>query len=152
MQLGHRLNQLIEQLLPYSHYVPMTIENLNKAPFIPYKNNVSNKLTTGQLQLPSGTHLVVDEAQLAAGQLTQLGKLCADYISSSLVFIIRVGLANLKALHDVVLWQKLEYDFEFHTLTFNTDYPCLITSTGRSLFSVSNIRAATRSRITQLLI
>jgi hypothetical protein len=117
MQLGHRLNQLIEQLLPYSHYVPMTIENLNKAPFIPYKNNVSNKLTAGQLQLPSGTHLVVDEAQLAAGQLTQ------------------IGLANLKALHDVVLWQKLEYDFEFHTLTFNTDYPCLITSTGRSLFS-----------------
>jgi hypothetical protein len=80
MQLGHRLNQLIEQLLPYSHYVPMTIENLNKAPFIPYKNNVSNKLTAGQLQLPSGTHLVVDEAQLAAGQLTQIGKICADYI------------------------------------------------------------------------
>ncbi len=73
MQLGYKLSKLVAQLLPYSHYLPMTIENLNKAPFIPYKNNVSNKLTAGQLQLPGGTHLVIDEARLAAGQLSQIG-------------------------------------------------------------------------------
>ncbi len=70
-------------------------------------------------------------------RLVRAEQYCHWLITNTLLL---TGLANLKALNDVVLWQKLEYDFEFHALTFNTDYPSVITSTGRSLFSVSTMR------------
>jgi hypothetical protein len=63
--------------------VPLTVDNLNKAPFVPYKNNVSNKLTAGQLQLPAGTHLILDEAQMMAGQLTQIGTVMRQQVLPS---------------------------------------------------------------------
>lgn len=50
-----------------------------------------------------GTQVLVDETVMTAGQLTQ------------------VGVANLSALGNVVQWQRLNYDFQFHTTEFDCD-------------------------------
>ena len=47
--------------------------------------------------------MLVDETVLTAGQLTQ------------------VGVANLTALGNMIQWQKLSYDFQFHTTEFDCD-------------------------------
>ena len=51
----------------------------------------------------SGTEIVVDETALTPGQLSE------------------VGVANITALGNVIQWQKLGYNFEFHTTEFETD-------------------------------
>lgn len=47
--------------------------------------------------------MLVDETVLTAGQLTQ------------------VGVANLTALGNLIQWQRVTYDFQFHSTEFNCD-------------------------------
>ena len=47
--------------------------------------------------------MVVDETALIPGQLSE------------------VGVVNLKALGNVIQFQKLSYNFEFHSAEFETD-------------------------------
>ena len=47
--------------------------------------------------------MVVDETALSVGQLTE------------------VGVANITALGNVIQWQKLPYNFQFHNTEFDTD-------------------------------
>ncbi len=82
--------------------------------------------------------MLVDETVLTTGQLTQ------------------VGVANLTALGNLIQWQKLSYDFQFHTTEFDCDVvsesgcglgcgcsaclltqPVLILSEGKSILKVS---------------
>ena len=51
----------------------------------------------------AGSHVLVDETALTAGQLSE------------------VGVRNLTALGNVIQWQKLYYDFQYHTSEFHTD-------------------------------
>lgn len=53
--------------------------------------------------LYTGTEILVDETVLTTGQLTQ------------------EGVANLKALGNLIQWQRLNYDFQFHTAEFDSD-------------------------------
>ncbi len=53
-----------------------------------------------------GTQVLVDETFLTAGQLTQ------------------VGVANLTALGNLIQWQRLTYDFQFHSMEFDCDVVC----------------------------
>jgi len=46
------------------------------------------------------------------------------------------GVANMAALGNVISWQKLEYDFEFHRQPFDTDIAVLVLSEGKSLLKV----------------
>lgn len=48
----------------------------------------------------TGTHLVVDETVLTPGQLNEQ------------------GVKNLTALGNLIQWQKLHYDFQYHTSEF----------------------------------
>ena len=48
------------------------------------------------------------------------------------------GLQNLTALGNVVRWQKVEYDFEFHKQDFECNIPVLVLSEGKSLLQVSS--------------
>ena len=48
----------------------------------------------------TGTHLLVDETALTPGQLTE------------------VGVKNLTALGNLIQWQKVTYDFQYHTSEF----------------------------------
>ena len=98
-----------------SHYLPMDVDSFNKASFIPKKDYHANRLISGLLQLSEGTHLLLDETQMANGELNP------------------EGVRNLTALGMLINWQKVEYNFSYHQLEFTMDVPCLVMSEGRSM-------------------
>jgi len=110
-----RLSTLLQLIMSTSHYLPMTIDNLNSLSFVPKKDYASNRLVSGLLQLSSGTHLILDETAMNDGQLNQQ------------------GITNLTSLGHMVKTQSVDYDFGFHKLPFETDIPCLVLSEGRSM-------------------
>ncbi len=50
-----------------------------------------------------GTHLLVDETVLTPGLLSE------------------VGVQNLTALGNLIQWQKVSYDFQYHTAEFESN-------------------------------
>ena len=44
------------------------------------------------------------------------------------------GVRNVTAVGHVISWQKLEYDFNYHRIEFETDVEALVLSEGRSIF------------------
>lgn len=76
-------------------------------------------MTSGILQLSNDTHLVIDETNLTTGTLTVVGK------------------ENYKALSDLLMFQKLTYDFKYYTIEYETDIPILIFSDVKSFVPVS---------------
>ncbi|KAL7038905.1 hypothetical protein ACKWTF_009740 [Chironomus riparius] len=115
-----KLYNLFEILVPNSMYFPMTIENLNTSSFIPKKDYVTNNLSTGVLQLPKSTHIILDETKLENGKLDQAGCIAVQDLS------------------DLIRSQQLNYDFQFYKIPFKTDIPVLIISEGKSLLPVSS--------------
>ncbi|XP_005093986.1 mini-chromosome maintenance complex-binding protein [Aplysia californica] len=109
------LNHLISQLAPQAVLLEMSIESTNNWTLIPKKDYKVNRITAGMLQLAPGTCLVLDETALQQGQLNH------------------TGVMNVKALADVINWQKVDYDFEFHPIPVYTDVNVLILSEGESL-------------------
>ncbi|NXE84781.1 MCMBP protein, partial [Cochlearius cochlearius] len=107
--------RIIQQLVPASYRLQMTIENMNHSRFIPHKDYTANRLVSGVLQLASNTSLVVDETQLEQGQLDT------------------TGVHNVTALSNLITWQKVDYDFNYHQMEFPCNINVLITSEGRSL-------------------
>ncbi|XP_069823845.1 mini-chromosome maintenance complex-binding protein [Dendropsophus ebraccatus] len=106
---------VLQRIVSLSHYLPMTIENMNTTRFIPCKDYSANRLVSGVLQLPSHTLLVVDETVLEQGQLDT------------------AGVRSLTALGNLITWQKVDYDFSYHQMEFPCNINVLVTSEGRSL-------------------
>ena len=50
------------------------------------------------------------------------------------------GVGNLQALHQLVSSQTVDYDFQYHNLSFHVDVPVLVASEGRSLLPVRVFR------------
>ena len=109
------MHQLVEQLVPKCHFLSMTLNNMNSLNLVPKKNYTANRLTSGILQMSERTNLIVDETALEAGQLNEN------------------GVKNVKALENVISWQKLEYDFSYNKLEFKTNLLVMILSEGKSL-------------------
>ncbi|KAE8589534.1 hypothetical protein XENTR_v10017603 [Xenopus tropicalis] len=109
------LYRVVQQLVPAAHYLPMTIENMNKLCFIPRKDYNANRLVSGLLQLSPQTSLLVDETLLEQGQLDT------------------TGVHNVTALGNLITWQKVDYDFSYHRMEFPCNINVLVTSEGRSL-------------------
>uniref|UniRef100_A0A8D8C789 Mini-chromosome maintenance complex-binding protein n=2 Tax=Culex pipiens TaxID=7175 RepID=A0A8D8C789_CULPI len=109
------LYEILELLLPASHYFPMTLENMNTMQFVPKKDYTTNKLTSGLLQLAPHTHLLLDETRLQAGKL-----------ESS-------GVEAVQNIAHLIKNQKLKYNFQFYQLEFNSDVPILVLSEGKSM-------------------
>ncbi|CAH2323274.1 mini-chromosome maintenance complex-binding [Pelobates cultripes] len=107
--------QILQQLVPASYYLPMTIENMNTLRFTPRKDYTANRLVSGLLQLSSHTNLMVDETVLEQGQLDT------------------AGVHNVTALGNLITWQKVDYDFSYHQMEFPCNINVLVTSEGRSL-------------------
>ena len=110
-----RLSTILQLIMSKSHYFPLTIEGLNSLTFVPKKDYASNRLTSGLLQLSSGTYLVLDETVMKDGQLNSQ------------------GITNLTSLGQMIKQQSVEYDFGFHKIAFESDIPCLVFSEGRSM-------------------
>ncbi|XP_001656900.2 mini-chromosome maintenance complex-binding protein [Aedes aegypti] len=109
------LYEIMELLLPASHYFPMTLENMNTMQFVPKKDYTTNKLTSGLLQLAPHTHLLLDETKLQTGKL-----------ESS-------GVEAVQSIAHLIKTQKLKYNFQFYQLEFNSDVPVLVLSEGKSM-------------------
>ncbi|KAG2462322.1 MCMBP protein, partial [Polypterus senegalus] len=114
-----RLYRIIQLLVPCSYHLCMTLHNMNSLKFIPHKDYAANRLVSGVLQLARNTSLFVDETQLEQGQLDS------------------TGVQNLAALGNLIMWQKVDYDFNYHRMEFPCNINVLITSEGRSLLPVA---------------
>ncbi|XVE90970.1 hypothetical protein DITRI_Ditri20bG0118200 [Diplodiscus trichospermus] len=111
---GVRLSQACKNLLPFTHCIPLTLEYLNTASLAPKKDYQANRLIPGVLQLPEGSHLMVDETQLESGSLSA------------------IGIENTKLLKNLLEFQKVEYDFQYYKMEMAADVQLLIFSDGKS--------------------
>ncbi|KAK8651463.1 hypothetical protein V6N13_141064 [Hibiscus sabdariffa] len=111
---GTRLTQTFKSLLPCTKCLPLTLEYLNTASLAPKKDYQTNRLIPGVLQLPEGSHLMVDETQLESGSLNS------------------IGIENTKILKNLIEFQKVEYDFQFYKVEMAADIQLLIFSDGKS--------------------
>lgn len=102
-------------ITPVSHYLPMTLENMNTLQFIPKKDYQTNKLVSGILQLAPHTHLVLDETAMKAGKLENNGVLGMQFISH------------------LIKSQQLKCDFQYYQIDFHSNLAILILSEGRSM-------------------
>ncbi|KAM3863162.1 mini-chromosome maintenance complex-binding protein [Diretmus argenteus] len=110
-----QLYQVIQQLVPCSYHLRMSLQNMNQLRLVPKKDYVANRLVSGALQLASNTSLFLDETQLEQGQLDA------------------AGVRNITALGNLISWQKVDYDFNYHQLEFPCNINVIIASEGRSL-------------------
>jgi hypothetical protein len=108
---------VVETLTTKCVGIQLTLQNLNSAAWTPRRPESSPFLTTGLLQISSGTHIVVDETVMEAGSLNEK------------------GLRNLAALQNLIANQQVAYNFEYFDLQQPTDAPVCIVSTGKSLLS-----------------
>uniref|UniRef100_A0A8C5A2P5 Mini-chromosome maintenance complex-binding protein n=1 Tax=Gadus morhua TaxID=8049 RepID=A0A8C5A2P5_GADMO len=105
----------LQQLVPSAYRLSMTLQNMNQLRLVPRKDYVANRLLSGALQLAANTSLYLDETQLEQGQLDP------------------AGVRNITALGNVISWQKVDYDFNYHQMEFPSNINVLIASEGRSL-------------------
>ncbi|KAG7512587.1 hypothetical protein JOB18_033777 [Solea senegalensis] len=110
-----RLYQIIQQLVPSSYYLGMSLQNMNQMRLVPKKDYVANRLVSGALQLARNTSLFLDETKLEQGQLDT------------------TGVRNVTALGNLISWQKVDYDFNYHQMEFPCNINVLVVSEGRSL-------------------
>lgn len=115
---GKRLAQCIGSFVPRSVILPMRLNNLNGLRFAPKKSYETNRLNAGVLQLPTGTHLLVDETVMHTGKLDE------------------TGVKNIQSLANVMNTATLKYDFEYHAADFPVDIPVMSLTAGRSLLPV----------------
>lgn len=108
---------LFSHLVPASHRLDMTKDNLSSSNFVPQKNHTNNKLCSGLLQLCAGTHLVLNECALTQGTIS--GQ----------------AMKNIQALNILIDQQFVNYDFTYHSVPIHTNVPVLVLSEGKSLFS-----------------
>uniref|UniRef100_A0A672LD47 Mini-chromosome maintenance complex-binding protein n=1 Tax=Sinocyclocheilus grahami TaxID=75366 RepID=A0A672LD47_SINGR len=109
------LYKVIQQLVPSSYRLCMSLHNMNNQRMVPRKDYTANRLVSGTLQLANNTSLFLDETQLEQGQLDA------------------TGVRNITALGNLISWQKVDYDFNYHQMEFPCNINVLITSEGRSL-------------------
>lgn len=113
-----KIYEIITKITTHSHFIDMSIANLNNLRFTPRKDHDNNKMIAGTLQLPDGIYLVLDETALSEGQLTAQGT------------------ENLQTLNQIIRWQRHNYDFKFHSVEIDTDLKVLVLSEGKSILSV----------------
>ncbi|KAL4515627.1 hypothetical protein Ndes2437B_g07058 [Nannochloris sp. 'desiccata'] len=113
--LGEAITAALDSLVPRCLPLPLTLEKLNTASWVPRRGAEDSLMSSGALQIAAGTQLVVDETVLQSGQLNEN------------------GLRNLAALQGIMQQQKLAYDFQFFTMDQPTDAPVTVLSTARTM-------------------
>ncbi|KAK6145683.1 hypothetical protein DH2020_022503 [Rehmannia glutinosa] len=111
---GNNLKRAIENLLPFTERLPLTIDYLNTVSLAPKKDYSTNRLVSGILQLAEGSHLTIDETPLQSGTLNS------------------TGVENARILKNMMESQKVEYDFTYYKMEMAADVQLLILSEGKS--------------------
>lgn len=115
---GAKFFDFVTQITTHSQFIALTLNSLNNDKYIPKKDYKLNKLLSGKLQFAKNTNFVIDETQLSVGQLNER------------------GLRNLNSVVNLVKWQRVDYDFEYHSLGYDTDVVILVFSEGKSLIPI----------------
>lgn len=113
-----KVYEIIAKITTHSHFIDMSIANLNNLRFTPKKDHDNNKMIAGTLQLPDGLYLMLNETALSEGQLTSQGT------------------ENLTTLNQIIRWQRHNYNFKFHSVEIDTDLKVLVVSEGKSILAV----------------
>jgi hypothetical protein len=113
--LGAAVAAALEALAPRCRTLPLSIDALNRRPWWPRRDQNSQRLISGPLQLAANTQVLLDETVMAAGTLQE------------------VGLRNMAALQTLMARQRVAYDFEYFSLDQPADAPVTVLSLGRSL-------------------
>jgi hypothetical protein len=114
------LIQALRSLLPLVAEQSLDLNHLN-APstrFAPKSEADERGLLAGRLQLIKGTLLFIDESTMNEGQLKDN------------------GIANVRALSDLLTTHKLAYAFPFSSHEMDTDLPCVVISQGKSFLPI----------------
>ncbi|KAK3004499.1 hypothetical protein RJ639_018762 [Escallonia herrerae] len=111
---GNRIKLAVQNFLPFTHFLPLTVDYLNTASLAPVKDYETNRLVSGLLQLAEGSHLTIDETQLQSGTLNP------------------TGVENSRLLKNLMEFQKVEYDFKFYKMEMTADVQLLVLSEGKS--------------------
>ena len=70
-ELTPTLSHVLEELLPQHLCIPLSLDLLNKTPFLP--ESKEEDLRAGYLQLPSGTTILLTESAIQEGKLLERG-------------------------------------------------------------------------------
>lgn len=117
--LVEKLYEIITKITTHSHYIEMSIANLNNLRFTPKKDHQNNKMIAGTLQLPDGLYLLLNETCLTEGQLTAQGT------------------QNVGTLNNIIRWQRHSYNFKFHSVEIDTDLKILVISESKCLLPIT---------------
>jgi hypothetical protein len=71
--VGAALHSALSELLPLCARQPITPDALNGASFVPMKDQEANCIWPALLQLPAGASLLLDEAMMVPGKLSEVG-------------------------------------------------------------------------------
>lgn len=116
--LIEKLYDIISKITTHSHYIDMSIANLNNLRFTPTKDTENNKMIAGTLQLPDEMYLLLNETALSEGLLNAQGS------------------QNLGTLSQIIRWQQHNYNFQFHSVKIDTDLKILVISEGKPILPV----------------
>ncbi|KAF8078186.1 mini-chromosome maintenance replisome factor-domain-containing protein [Lyophyllum atratum] len=105
------LSYILSLICPVLTTIPLSLDTLNDTSFAPESKN--EDLHSGWLQLPSGSLCLVTEGGITEGKVSER------------------GLANLRAMQEMMDTQTLEYAFPYSQFTFNTDVAFIILSGGK---------------------
>ncbi|KAL5533277.1 hypothetical protein ACEPAF_5053 [Sanghuangporus sanghuang] len=110
----------LSEMLPLHFLLPLTLELLNERSFLPESKD--EDLHAGILQVPIDTTITITESGMTEGCLEEK------------------GLENIRAIHEVVKAQTLQYKFPFSQYSFPTDIKFItITDGKKSLFLDSGV-------------
>nr|XP_014090361.1 mini-chromosome maintenance complex-binding protein isoform X1 [Bactrocera oleae] len=107
--------ELLDLIIPASHYITMTAETMNESTFGPKKDYETNKLVSGMLQLAPQTHLVIDETFTKS-----------DCLNSN-------GIISMQILGHVMKHQQLKCNFQYYEIDYEVDIPILCFSEKQSI-------------------
>jgi hypothetical protein len=111
---------VLTELLPSLHVMPLSIEKLNSAKLIPEKDYEANVLVYGELQMPAGSTLLLDETTLTSGKLDE------------------AGVRNLGALGELAARQKVGFDFKYFPVEFEADVSLVSISAAKTVLAASS--------------
>jgi len=113
-----RLELILETLLPKRHTITLSPSYLDTHILSPYESQEFERLESGELQIPLGTHLTLDETEWNPSEATEKAT------------------SQLEVLSTFIHQQSVHYQFTNYSLPFHVDCPTVVLSSGKSVFEI----------------
>ena len=112
-----QISAILKLILPLQLSMKITTDSLSEMRFQPSKNYDTNMMEPGLFQMLDGTNIICDETHMTEGKVE------------------KNGVANIRALAELIEDQKVVYDFQYMHQDFPISASVLImSSTSRSMF------------------